>query len=465
MKLYLEHIGNFEKAEVQFNGITVLTGQNSTGKTTIAKSLYSLFNGYKDIDLKVEEKILSDLETYTRRIFRDIEFQSEFRLRYNSRIFRLISEDIYNNYFAKPHDSSDEYDNQLQEIISDIFVEYVKNFSTEMRQISSFEEDQEQINELQEQRNEQIKNAVLKVLSFEESKYIIKEIIQVLSLDKKVIKKQIINNSVKSNFYGDVGKNIKLNKIPKIKLFIKDTVLEWNDISEKIQYEHIKLNSNTYFIDDPYIIDQINNTRGVGYIEYSDIEYSDNYKTNLKRILEKKTSNLEISILNQLQIESLESVFSEVIGGTIDFESKSLSLNDNDNSEISIFNLATGIKQFLVLKKLIDDAKLTKRDILILDEPEVHLHPNWQLKYAELVVLLQKEMDLTVLVNTHSPYFVEAIAAYTKRYKIEDKCNFYATSLKNGKYIVEDKTNKLNDIYEELSDALRELEKLRLEES
>jgi predicted ATPase len=27
---------------------------------------------------------------------------------------------------------------------------------------------------------------------------------------------------------------------------------------------------------------------------------------------------------------------------------------------------------------------------LVLDEPEVHLHPNWQLKYAEIITLLVK---------------------------------------------------------------------------
>jgi hypothetical protein len=28
--------------------------------------------------------------------------------------------------------------------------------------------------------------------------------------------------------------------------------------------------------------------------------------------------------------------------------------------------------------------------MIVLDEPEVHLHPNWQLKYAEIITLLVK---------------------------------------------------------------------------
>jgi predicted ATPase len=33
---------------------------------------------------------------------------------------------------------------------------------------------------------------------------------------------------------------------------------------------------------------------------------------------------------------------------------------------------------------------LDERTLIVLDEPEVHLHPNWQLKYAEIITLLVK---------------------------------------------------------------------------
>jgi ABC-type cobalamin/Fe3+-siderophores transport system ATPase subunit len=36
---------------------------------------------------------------------------------------------------------------------------------------------------------------------------------------------------------------------------------------------------------------------------------------------------------------------------------------------------------------------LDERTLIVLDEPEVHLHPNWQLKYAEIITLLVKSMS------------------------------------------------------------------------
>ena len=67
------------------------------------------------------------------------------------------------------------------------------------------------------------------------------------------------------------------------------------------------------------------------------------------------------------------------------------------------------------------------RGVIILDEPEIHLHPEWQLLFAELIVLLHKEFGLHILLNTHSPYFLNAIEVYSAKYQVADKCKYYLT--------------------------------------
>ena len=44
MKIKIENIGFVKIADVEINGITVIAGENNTGKSTIGKSLYSIFN-------------------------------------------------------------------------------------------------------------------------------------------------------------------------------------------------------------------------------------------------------------------------------------------------------------------------------------------------------------------------------------------------------------------------------------
>lgn len=49
MKLTIENIGNVKHAEIEINGISVIAGQNGTGKSTISRSLFSIFSANYDV--------------------------------------------------------------------------------------------------------------------------------------------------------------------------------------------------------------------------------------------------------------------------------------------------------------------------------------------------------------------------------------------------------------------------------
>ena len=55
MKLSLKNIGKLKNAEIEINGITIIAGENDTGKSTISKSLYSISNAFYEIDKTMEE--------------------------------------------------------------------------------------------------------------------------------------------------------------------------------------------------------------------------------------------------------------------------------------------------------------------------------------------------------------------------------------------------------------------------
>lgn len=92
---------------------------------------------------------------------------------------------------------------------------------------------------------------------------------------------------------------------------------------------------------------------------------------------------------------------------------------------MNVRNLSTGLKTFVILKMLLTSGVIERNGTIILDEPEIHLHPEWQLLFAELIVLIQKEFGVHVLLNTHSPYFLNAIEVYTVKYGVDDKCKYY----------------------------------------
>ena len=101
---------------------------------------------------------------------------------------------------------------------------------------------------------------------------------------------------------------------------------------------------------------------------------------------------------------------------------------------------------------------------MILDEPEIHLHPEWQLVYAELIVLLEKYLHLTILITTHSPYFLESIEAYTKKYNVDDITNYYLAQSEGKETVMKDVTGNLQPVYQLLAKPFEKLESVQMSE-
>lgn len=54
-----------------------------------------------------------------------------------------------------------------------------------------------------------------------------------------------------------------------------------------------------------------------------------------------------------------------------------------------------------MLGKLLKSACIEENSVIIFDEPESHLHPKWQYVLAELVVLMKKINQCTILKNIY----------------------------------------------------------------
>ena len=117
---------------------------------------------------------------------------------------------------------------------------------------------------------------------------------------------------------------------------------------------------------------------------------------------------------------------------------------------------------FSIIKMLLDKGEIDDTTMLILDEPEAHLHPQWQNAFAEIIVLLVKELNVNVLLTTHSPNFMLAIDAYMRKYEIAEKTNFYQTNfLGNGFVDYQCVNDDLGLIYQDFLQYLSEVKMLR----
>ena len=135
---------------------------------------------------------------------------------------------------------------------------------------------------------------------------------------------------------------------------------------------------------------------------------------------------------------------------------------DKNGERIELVNTATGIKQFGLFQILSQNNYLNIDTILVLDEPEVHLHPKWQLEMAKIIVELVKN-GVKVLVNSHSPYMIEALKRYSEVEEIEDKTNFYLAEDGYIKQENDSNSETLEKIFEKLSEPFDTFEEMDME--
>ena len=62
MKLKICNIGKVIEADIDINGITVIAGENNTGKSTVGKTLFSIFQTYFNLKNKIIQERYNSLK-------------------------------------------------------------------------------------------------------------------------------------------------------------------------------------------------------------------------------------------------------------------------------------------------------------------------------------------------------------------------------------------------------------------
>ncbi len=421
MELSLKNIGKIDTAVVEINGITVIAGENNTGKSTVGKALFAIFNSFYNIDRQILNQRKESINKVLDLIFINsiINVNSLFddKLDYNK---QFISNDIIKNIDVYRVDNS-----KLKDMIFNNIPDY--NESSQY---------------------------------YTDIDIYINRIIEIINISNDEIFQSLLKENFDKEFNGQIS-NIFSDDFGEIKLKIKNQVVTIK-IKDKdiINIENsISLNTEIVYIDDPFVLDETLYS-GINSILYSD--HRNHLKSKLSRINEKNTNIIDKIIINN-KFEKIYEKINIVCSGDI-IKDKNYKFNyKNKNTEkvIDLRNLSTGLKTFVILKMLLLNGTISYNGTIILDEPEIHLHPEWQLLFAEIIVLIHKEFKMHILLNTHSPYFLRAIQVYSAKYDVADKCKYYLSEVDNDKASIFDVTNDIEKIYVKLSRPLQVLENER----
>jgi len=433
MQLEITNIGKIADAEITIDGITVIAGINDTGKSTIGKVLFSFFSSLYDIENRITEE--RNLSLY--KILSMDPLIDHQELLFD--IDGLPAKNLFKNIAAHIWDNKNSFLKDPDGLKTYIETEYTKKMETILRvrgknNYESFLDDQ------------------------------VTKIERLLSISDDDIKKNILQKKLNAEFQGQINNIFDSDSTGKIVLKIKDSSL-----SATIKDNGIIQMSDTVpplekkivYIDNPLVIDTIGNQ--IPAVFNRRIE---NHTGQLQSALEKKNTDSDVKqaideLVNTRRLQSVLEKLDTVCNGQIigtkagEYEYR----KKGTEKSFDFGNLSAGLKTFLILKTLIMNGTIEEHGVVILDEPEIHLHPEWQVQLAEILIVLQKEYNLHLLINTHSPYFLNALEVYSAKQGIADRCKYYLAENKDEtQSTVRDVTGSINDIYKTLARPLQNLE-------
>lgn len=167
------------------------------------------------------------------------------------------------------------------------------------------------------------------------------------------------------------------------------------------------------------------------------VKNQNDYWDDLNNLLETKDKS-------PLFQENKHSNLSDLISGGVikgeasfkdDVLSSKFSFKRADGKTFDLMECATGIKSFSILQILLKNGSLTNKTLLIIDEPESHLHPQWIIEYARILVLLNKQIGVKIFLASHDPDLVSAIKYISEKEEIQNNVNFYLAEKGEEEYL------------------------------
>ena len=134
MEIYLEDIGKVKQARIKINGITVIAGENATGKSTIGKALFSMFNGFYHLEEKIHRDKKENLARLLYRNFVNKGVQSNSKKKY----FEQMADTLLKFFTEKNilSNETEEIKKFFQDKYADLFsTEEVENFVSDVLEL------------------------------------------------------------------------------------------------------------------------------------------------------------------------------------------------------------------------------------------------------------------------------------------------------------------------------------------
>ena len=379
MRFNISKIGKVRSAEIELNDLTIICGKNNTAKTYITYTLYGFIDFIENLKFETSDFFKDDLTIFDN----DEEVETTISI-------SQLKDFVKNNLVQ-----------QFSRTIPNLFSSKNKSFNnSSLSLLDDFD-----IKRIDFNRLAFLGGFAIEIMKRKEDDY--------LSISKTILQNESLRNKDELNselLYFAINNEIKiiireviLDKIPSafissversgISLFQKEITLSRSRVYDELFYK----NNNAH-----PLLNRMNRNKFNSY----PLPIRDNLKFVQSLFFRDRKLSSFIQENNYILDE-----FSDLIGGEylIDNENEEIKFIPRDgNLELSMMESSSSIRSLcdlgIYLKFFAEEG-----DLIIIDEPELNLHPENQRKLARLFAKLINS-GLKILITTHSDYIIKELS-------------------------------------------------------
>ena len=419
MKIKFTNLGSIKSGEIELKPLTICIGPNNTGKTYSAYCIYGILDpAVVPLDLNVFDEFIDEL---TERGYIEIDLEkiiiNHANLILNDLCKIFVEKAIYKFMQTSKKGLFDNTKIEVELSEEDLNFMFKHLMNSEIKGGIGVTKDKELI-VTEKKKNEKILRVYTRVENEKD-----REAINQIFSDKKILRAMLIAN-VLSVILGGIRKDVAVLPAERLALVTLYRYLG-KKRSKTIKIISEAVISEEDFEDAEKLRDLIRNIMFVSYKYPKPIKDFIEFLDNLDEISEKFENDKKLKETRKDFIQLSELIENEILGGKIVLEKKEeitqpiLEFELEDGKRLDLHITSTAVKELtglvLYFRYLIE-----KNDYLIIDEPEMNLHPEAQVKLLEIITMAVNK-GVNVILTTHSPYIVDHLMNLMEGYDVKDK--------------------------------------------